>query len=271
MQEDLKILLEWFVANGITDLFYSDVEDNNFDFQQKFEKQFIERQYVDKTDTTSVIKALARQQEEVRELNLIHNTKSRNLADEINNIEDILKNIPELDIYKTFVKTASSTVILNGNTDSDILIINDLPDEEDDINGNIFSGETGVLLKNMMKAIDLSENDYCLLNSFFWRLPGNRSPIKEELNLCKPFVEKLIAIIKPKLIIFMGSYSVSSIFEENKTLLSLHGKFFDYTNCYLQNNIKATGVYGPNFLLKNVSKKRDAWNDLLKIKEFLNS
>ncbi len=266
MQEDLKILLEWFIANGITDLFYNDIEENNFDFQYKFEKPV-----VDKRNTGLVVRALARQQEEIKELNFVHSTKSRDLADKINNIEDILKNILELDIYKNFIKTASSTVILNGNTKANILIINDLPNDEDDINGDIFSGKTGILLKNMMKAINLEENDYCLLNSFFWRLPGNRNPIKEELNLCKPFVEKIIAIIKPKLIIFMGSYAISSIFEENKTLISLHGKFFDYTNCYLQGNIKVTGVYGPNFLMKNQAKKRDAWNDLLKIKDFLDN
>lgn len=256
MQEDLKILLEWFIANGITELFNVNIENTNYYGNNE------------KRDLNSCVKALAKQQDEIKNLNIINNTKSRDLADKLNNIEDIVFNILNIDLYNNFRKTANNTLIIGGNRKSEILIINDLPDSEDDINGDIFSGESGILLKNMMKSINLEE--YCLLNTFFWRLPGNRNPIKEELNNCKPFVEKIISILKPKLIIFMGNYAVSTLFEENKNLLNIRGKFFDYTNCYLQDNIKITGVYGPNFLIKNRNKKRDAWNDLLKIKEFLN-
>lgn len=268
MQEEVKILLEWFLANGITELFSDtardSIRDNNYESDNKINT-------IDKSNTSSVVKEFIKRQDEIKEMNIVNNNQVRDLADKINKIDDILDTIKNTEIYRNFRKTATSTIIIDGNLESDILIINDLPNDEDDISGNIFSGESGELLRKMMNAIELSEEKYCILNSFFWRLPGNRNPIKEEMNLCKPFVEKIISLIKPKLIIFMGSYAISTIFEENKTILSLHGKFFDYTNCYLQNNIKITGVYGPHFLWKNPSKKRDAWNDLKKVKEFLES
>lgn len=263
MQEEVKILLDWFLANGITELFSDTIKDSGTEIPDKVN--------LDKSNMNSFIKEFAKRQNEIKEMNIVNNSQIRDLADKMNKLDDILNIIANTEVYKSFRKTATSTVIINGNTESNILIINDLPNDEDDINGNIFSGESGELLKKMMGAIEIDEEKYCLLNSFFWRLPGNRNPIKEEMNLCKPFVEKIISIIKPKLVIFMGSYAISSIFEENKTILSLHGKFFDYTNCYLQNDIKITGVYSPHFLKKNPSKKRDAWNDLKKIKEFLES
>ena len=84
-------------------------------------------------------------------------------------------------------------------------------------------------------------------------------------------MEKIIALINPKLIIFTGNYSLSTLFENNKNLISVRGKFCDYTNCYMQNSIKITATYGVNFLLKNPIKKRDVWVDLIKIDNFLNN
>jgi uracil-DNA glycosylase family 4 len=259
MQEDLVILLEWFIANGITELF----NDNLVAIDENIVREV--------RNTGNYIKDLARQQNEIRELGIISNTKPREVADKINNLDELLKNIINTDLYSNFKKTANNTIVIDGNREAKILIINDLPNENDDIDGKIFSGEVGILFNKMMKAIDLSPDDYCLLNTFFWRLPGNRSPIKEELNNCKPSVEKIISILEPSIIILTGNYSVSTLFEENKTLINVRGKFFDYTNCYLQNTIKITGMYGPAFLMKNQAKKKEAWDDLLKIKEFISS
>lgn len=261
MQEDLVVLLEWLNANGISDIFNEEIGKNNINTIEETTPKTL----------NNFVKALAEQQKEVRNLNPFFNriNEVKKYADQLNSINDIVKFINSSDIYDSFKKSASNTIIINGNVNSKILIINDLPNDIDDENGFIFSGDCDVLLKNMMKSINLEPNNYCIINSFFWRLAGGRNPIKEELEICKPLVEKIISIINPKLIIFTGNYSISTLFENNKNLISVRGKFLDYTNCYMHNNIKITATYGPNFLLKNKNKKGDVWSDLLSVVDFL--
>ena len=147
------------------------------------------------------------------------------------------------------------------------MIINDIPDDADDTNGKIFSEEDGVLLRNIMKSINIDK--YFLLNSFFWRLPGNRSPIKDELDMCKPIIEKIVFLLKPKLIILTGNYSAYTFLGSGKTILSVRGKLLEYTNCYLQNPIPITGIYSPTFVVKNNTKKQDLWNGLSVVRNLM--
>lgn len=264
MQEDLIVLLEWLNANGINDIFNDNVCINDVEEVDTEKKEV--------RNLNTFVKALAQQQKEITHLNPIFGQISeiKSFADKLNNIDDITKFINSSNIYNNFKESATNTIIFNGNINSKILIINDLPNSDNDVSGNVFDGENSILLENMMKSINLTKDDYCLLNSFFWRLPGDRSPIKEELEVCKPFIEKIISIMKPSLIIFTGNYSLSTIFKNNTNLISVRGKILDYTNCYLQDNIKITAIYSPTFLIKNKIKKRDTWQDLLKIKNFLN-
>lgn len=262
MQEDLVVLLEWLNANGISDIFNEEIN--------KTTTNTTEEEPMPKT-LNNFVKALAEQQKEVRNLNPFFSRigEVKKYADQLNSLDNIVNFIQHTDIYECFRKSATNTIIVNGNIQSNVLIINDLPSDIDDETGCIFGGDCGVLFENMMKSINVIKNDYCIINSFFWRLAGGRTPIKEELEICKPFVEKIISIINPQLIIFTGNYSISTIFENNKTLISVRGKFLDYSNCYMYNNVKITATYNPNFLLKNKNKKRDAWDDLVKIGEFL--
>lgn len=261
MQEDLVVLLEWLNANGISDIFDEEIGRNSIHAVEEITPRTL----------NNFVKALAEQQKEVKNLNPFFSriNEVKKYADQLNSIGDIVKFVNSSDIYSSFKKSASNTIIIDGNVNSKILIINDLPNDIDDEKGFIFSGDCDILFKNMMKSIGLTYNDYCMVNSFFWRLAGGRNPIKEELEICKPFVEKIISIINPKLVIFTGNYSISTLFENNKNLISIRGKFLDYTNCYIHDSVKITATYSPNFLLKNKNKKSDAWSDLLMIEEFL--
>lgn len=246
MQEDLVILLEWLNANGINEFFDDIVEEKH-----------------------DIMKALANQQTDLivssfNKLNVV-----KNQVDQLNSIDSLLDFVNNSNFYNNFRKIANNSIVLDGDINSNILIINDIPNDQDDINGKIFSGNDGLLLKNIFNSVGIT--NYCLLNTFFWRLPGNRNPIREELESCKPVVEKIISLIKPKIIILTGNYSTSILVENNKTLLQVRGKFFEYTNCYMTCNISITGIYNPNFILKNISKKQDVWKNLLNIKKTINS
>ena len=242
MQEDLIILLEWLNANGIDELFNDNIKD------------------------VGLMEALAEQQKNIK-APLQKNT-IRDYADRLNSIENLIDFVKNNEVYNNFRKVSSNSVVFDGDLNADILIINDIPDDADDINGKIFSEEDGVLLKNIMKSINVDK--YFLLNSFFWRLPGNRSPIKDELDMCKPIIEKIVFLLKPKLIILTGNYSAYTFLGNGKTILSVRGKLLEYTNCYLQNSIPLTGIYSPTFVIKNNTKKQDLWHGLSAVRNILN-
>jgi DNA polymerase len=264
MQENLAILLEWFIANGVSEFFdESVVTKSSTDSQSSFEELSTSRSLGD------TIAALAKRQRTLRDLAYGDNTRIREMVDHVNDVNQLLSIIDTIDAYNNFRKMAMNTIVVRGNVNSKILMINDLPGDEDDAAGTIFAGKSGDLFSKMLESIDINYGSVCLLNAFFWRLPGNRAPIVEELEICRPFVEKIIGLLEPKLMIFSGSYSITTLLEKNKTLTSLRGKMLDYDNCYLQSKIKVTGTYSPLFLLKHGERKKDSWSDLLKIKEFL--
>ena len=244
MQEDLVILLEWLNANGIDELFNDELEEKPND---------------------NMMQALAKQQISLKAGSCP--PQIRDYVDRLNNIETLVNFVNTSEVYNNFRKTASNSVVLDGDLNANVMIINDIPNDADDISGKIFSDDSGILLKNMMKSINIDK--YLLLNTFFWRLPGNRNPIRDELEVCRPVVEKIISIIKPNLIILTGNYATSLLLENNKTLLNIRGKFFDYSNCYIQKPITLTGIYSPNFIIKNHTKKQDVWKILLTIKNIL--
>jgi DNA polymerase len=267
MQDDLVVLLEWFNANGINEIF-----DNFIDKDDTPQQSSIMKPTEDKS-LSNVFSTLIKQQNNLKQNTLLFNNfdKIRDLADNINTVDGIIKVAEQTDYYAEKRKLANNTIVFRGNLKPKILVINDLPSENDDLNNDIFYSDSGELLKKMFAAIDIVDNDFSLINSFFWRLAGGRNPIKEELQMCKPFVEKIISIIRPKIIIFTGNYSVSTLCEENQTIVKTRGKFFDYGNIYMHNTIKATSLYSPEFLLKNVNKKKDAWDDLQNIKKILDT
>lgn len=263
MNNELTILLEWFKANGIDDVF----EDNIYIENKNPIINFNENK-----NLNNVLTTIAKQQNNLKNNNIFTNeiTNIQNLVDSLSDIEKIINIINSLEIFDNKRKLANNTIIFDRKIDAKILIINDFPNESDDLNNKIFSGEAETKLENMFKSINIEKSQYCLLNLFFWRLAGGRTPLKEEFELCKPFVEKIISLIKPKMIVFTGNYGVSTLLEENKTVVNTRGKFFNYSNKYLFDNILATSLYSPNFLIKNPDKRKDAFEDLKAIREKLN-
>ena len=266
MSENLVILLEWFRANGISDFFNINPV-NAFDTKKEIINKDIKPVTFEKT-----VDLLAKKQEEIKKIlpnDYIQDIK--NTCDSIQSIDDICSYVKQYDGYNNIRKLANNTIIYDGSQKSDVLIINDFPNEIDDEEGTVFSGEAKEMMNNMLKAISLNSDDCCFLNSFFWRLAGNRIPIKEEFNLCKPVVEKFIKLVDPKIIIFMGNYSLNNLTTINSSLVKVRGQFFEYSNSYIFNKIESVATFGPNFLKNNVAKKREVWQDLINIKKFLDN
>jgi DNA polymerase len=194
--------------------------------------------------------------------------QTRKTADECQTLEELEKAVRDFDGC-SLKKMATNTVFADGSADSKIMIIGEAPGNHEDLQGIPFCGDSGKLLNSMFETINLKREDIYITNTLFWRPPGNRRPTNDELAMCKPFVEKHIALMKPKLIVLMGATAMKDMLDVADPISKARGRFFDYQNQYLEDPIKTIVFFHPSYLMRQSSKKRDAWKDLLMIENFI--
>lgn len=161
---------------------------------------------------------------------------------------------------------AKNTVFADGNPKAKLLLIGEAPGASEDEQGIPFCGQSGKLLDNILLAIGIKRLDVYITNTVFWRPPGNRRPTSIEIDTCRPFVEKHIALIRPELIILVGSTAVEALLNLKGAMHSLRGRTFSYSNRYLEQAINAVSIFHPSYLLRQPLKKKDMWMDIAKIK-----
>lgn len=193
---------------------------------------------------------------------------ARKAAEAAQNLAELEKAVRDFEGC-SLKKMATNTVFSDGSPDSQIMIIGEAPGNNEDLQGIPFCGDSGKLLNEMFKAIGIKRENLYITNTLFWRPPGNRKPTEDELAMCKPFVEKHIALMQPKLIVLMGATAMADVLKFNEPISKMRGRFFDYQNQYLQSPIKTTILFHPSYLMRQSEKKRLAWQDLLMIEEFL--
>ena len=111
--------------------------------------------------------------------------------------------------------------------------------------------------------------DLYITNTLFWRPPGNRRPTDDELAICRPFVEKHIELIAPKLIILMGATAMNSVLANTDSISKVRGKILSYNNKSLKEEINTIALFHPSYLMRQPNKKKLAWKDLTIIDNFL--
>ena len=143
-----------------------------------------------------------------------------------------------------------------------LLIITDIPSTEDDLSGKILSGNAGELIDKMLAAIEMSRKQVSIIPLVFWRTPGGRTPTREELDLARPFIDRMIDMLKPKIIITLGTLAATEIAQINLT--SKHGN-------EIQTNFGYTiiPIYHPNYLILKPSAKREVWGALQNVQKLL--
>jgi DNA polymerase len=167
-------------------------------------------------------------------------------------------------------KTATNTVFAQGVAASRLMFIGEAPGAEEDRHGVPFCGPSGQLLDTMLGFIGLNraENFY-ITNTLFWRPPGNRQPSKEELDICRPFVEKHIAMVNPKLLVLVGGTATAAVLGDARGITRLRGQVFAYKNAYMSTEVPVHVLYHPSYLLRQPLAKKQAWADILKLKAVL--
>ena len=162
--------------------------------------------------------------------------------------------------------TAMNLVFADGNPASPIMFIGEAPGEEEDRQGKPLVGAGGKMFDQMLAAIGIARPDIYISNILFWRPPGNRTPTEAEIAACLPFVERHIALVKPKLIVLLGGVAAKTLLRSKDGITRLRGRWMDYTppqGSGLEASIPCLPIYHPSYLLRQSSAKRQAWNDIL--------
>lgn len=181
-------------------------------------------------------------------------------------------------------RTATNMVFADGNPKAHVMIIGEAPGADEDRQGLPFVGVSGQLLDKMFECIGLSRKSEDPATSIYisnilnWRPPGNRTPTEAEMALALPFVERHIALVRPKYLILAGAVAAKTVLDIDLSISKLRGKFYDYK--FVTNGIsedlepfesapKIVPTYHPAFLLRTPVQKRKAWQDLLMLQKAL--
>lgn len=167
-------------------------------------------------------------------------------------------------------QTSINLVFGAGNPQADIMIIGDVPGEEEDRQGRPFAGAAGVLLGNMLKAIGLKVEDVYCTNLVFWRPPGNRKPTDQEVAACLPFTRQHIALVAPKILLALGALPAQNLLSEKTAFNKIRGRWQLYKPLPSGEPIACLPLYHPSYLLHQPAAKRQAWADLLLLQEKVN-
>lgn len=145
-----------------------------------------------------------------------------------------------------------------------MIIITDIPGAEDDATGTILSGAAGELLDKMIGAIGMTRENVSILPMVFWRTPGGRTPSQAELDLARPFVDRAIELLRPRVILTLGTLPAAQI--ASATLPRGHGVPVE-----LPGGAVCMPIYHPNYLILKPAAKRDAWTALQNVQNLLKS
>jgi DNA polymerase len=144
-----------------------------------------------------------------------------------------------------------------GDVEADWLFVGEGPGAEEDERGEPFVGQAGKLLDAMLAAIDLERGaNVYIANAVKCRPPDNRTPSPEETAACRPFLERQIALIRPKLIVALGRPAAQTLLKGEVKISSARGRTFDF------NGIPLIVTYHPAYLLRTLPDKAKAWEDL---------
>ena len=251
-------VLRWYLDSGVDETI-SDVPQNRF--IEAHPKEITVPQKSSANNTPNIIS----QGPKLAESLLLEACKIAAAASSIKELNNVLLNYAGCSLKKT----ATNLVFGDGNPKAKIVLIGEGPGAEEDRRGLPFVGPGGQLLDKMLASIGLDRNKVFLSNTVFWRPPGNRTPTVQESGLCIPFVERLVELIDPEILIVLGGPAAKLLLAETAAVSRLRGKWYAYSTPRLSRPVKTTVMYHPNYLLSSPVHKREAWQDLLMISDKL--
>lgn len=150
-----------------------------------------------------------------------------------------------------------------GNFNADLMFIGEAPGADEDAQAAPFVGRAGQLLTKIIEAIGFGREEVFIGNINRCRPPGNRAPLPDEVAKCKPYLLREIATVRPKVIVVLGNTACQNLLETKMPISKLRGIFQDYYG------VKVMPTFHPAYLLRDPNKKREVWDDMKKVRDYL--
>jgi len=147
-----------------------------------------------------------------------------------------------------------------GNPKADLVLIGEAPGADEDLQGEPFVGRAGQLLNRILEATGFNREEVFICNILKCRPPGNRNPQPDEVEKCRPYLEKQLKLLNPKLILLLGRVAAETLLKTKEPLNKLRGKVHDYKG------YKVMVTFHPAALLRNPNWKRPTWDDMKQFK-----
>ena len=143
-----------------------------------------------------------------------------------------------------------------GNAQAEVMLIGEGPGEQEDLQGVPFVGPAGKLLDDMLEMIDLDRQKVYIANIVKCRPPRNRDPLNVEQEACRPWLDRQIALVNPKIIVCLGRIAAMALIREDFRITREQGQWFD------RDGRRLMATYHPSALLRDVDKRPEAFMDL---------
>ena len=160
-------------------------------------------------------------------------------------------------------KTRRHIVFGTGSAEANLMFVGEAPGAEEDAQGEPFVGAAGQLLTKMIKAMGYERSEVYICNILKCRPSQNRNPELDEIEACEQFLRKQIAVIQPRVIVALGKFAAHFLCGETTPITRLRGNLRTY------HEIPVMPTYHPAFLLRDESRKGEAWADLKQVMAML--
>src|SRR5438552_7842973 len=157
----------------------------------------------------------------------------------------------------------TQVVNTHGNHQARLMFVGEAPGADEDAQGKPFVGRAGQLLTKIIEAIGFKREEVLIGNVNRCRPPGNRQPTLEEAAICRPFLFREIAAVQPDVIVVLGNTALRNLLETREGISRVRGQFQNFRG------IKVMPTFHPAYLLRDPSKKKETWEDLKKVRDYL--
>ena len=187
------------------------------------------------------------------------------LPETIDSIESIRAEIGDCTRCPLHTMGRKQVVHSTGNFNADLMFVGEAPGADEDEQGFPFVGRAGQLLTKIIESIGMKREEVFIGNINRCRPPGNRQPVPEETAACRPFLLREIQVVKPKVIVVLGATAAQNLLQTKTPISKLRGNFQEYFG------VKVMPTFHPAYLLRDPHKKREVWEDMKKVRDYLNS
>jgi DNA polymerase len=160
-------------------------------------------------------------------------------------------------------KSRTNIVFGQGNPKADLMFVGEAPGRDEDEQGLAFVGKAGQLLTKIIEAIGKKREDVWICNVLKCRPPNNRNPEPDEVASCLPFLEEQIRLISPRVLVTLGTFAAQAVLETDEPIGRIRGRW------QTARGVRVMPTFHPAFLLRTPDRKKDVWEDMKKVRDYL--